>query len=119
MNFLLDESCDAKVATALEEVGHDVLKVAQVSQGITDEEVIKLALEQSRILLTEDKDFGQLIYAAGKESCGVILFRFPSTERERMAEKIVELASIEKTSLQTSFVVLEPTKTRIRRKSDE
>ena len=119
IKFLLDESCDAAVALALKEAGYDVLMVAHISPGIPDEDVIKLALEQDRILLTEDKDFGQLVYAAGKESCGVILFRFPSNEREIMAQKAVELANTEKEPLQTAFVVLELTKTRIRRKSDE
>ncbi len=118
MKFLLDESCDAAVAKVLEEDGHDISKVSQVSKGVTDEEVIKLALEQNRILLTEDKDFGQLVYAAGKETCGVILFRFPSKEREVMARKVIELVNVEKEMLQTSFVVLELDKTRIRRKSN-
>ncbi len=117
--FLLDESCDAAVALALEEAGYDVLMVAHVSPGIADEEVIKLALEQNRILLTEDKDFGQLVYASGKEACGVMLFRFPSFERENIAKKAVELVNAERESLQKSFVVLEPNKIRIRRKSDE
>ncbi|MGL4609754.1 MAG: DUF5615 family PIN-like protein [Trueperaceae bacterium] len=119
MDFLLDESCDAKVAVALEASGHNVLRVSQISQCITDEEVIGLALEKNRILLTEDKDFGQLVYAAGKESCGVILFRFPSTEREKMVDKILELVNAEQESLQVAFVVLEPIRMRIRRKSNE
>jgi predicted nuclease of predicted toxin-antitoxin system len=119
VKFLLGESCDAAVAVALKEAGYDVLMVAHVSPGISDEEVITLALEQRRILLTEDKDFGQLVYASGKEACGVMLFRFPSFEREDMAKRAVELVSAEKESLQTSFVVLEPDKVRIRRKSNE
>jgi predicted nuclease of predicted toxin-antitoxin system len=118
MKFLLDESCDAAVATALEIQGHDVSRISQISRGITDEELIKLALEQNRILLTEDKDFGQLVYASGKETCGVILFRFPSNERETIVRKVIELVGIEKEKLQESFVVLEMDKIRIRRKSD-
>lgn len=119
MKFLLDESCDAAIATALEIEGHDVARVSQISQGITDDEVVKLALGQNRILLTEDKDFGQLVYASGKENCGVILFRFPANEREVIARKVVELAKIEKENLQRSFVVMESDKTRVRRKNNE
>jgi predicted nuclease of predicted toxin-antitoxin system len=119
MKFLLDESCDTAIATALDKEGHDVSRVSQVSRGATDEEVVKLALEQNRILLTEDKDFGQLVYATGEETCGVILFRFPFGEREVMARKTIELVEVEKEKLQESFVVLELDKIRIRRKNDE
>jgi predicted nuclease of predicted toxin-antitoxin system len=119
VKFLQDESCDAVIAQALLDVGHDVLMVSHYSPGIPDDEVIKLALEQNRILLTEDKDFGQLVYASGQENCGVILFRFPSYERNVMAGKVVDLVSTEKELLQSSFVVIETHKTRIRRKPNE
>jgi predicted nuclease of predicted toxin-antitoxin system len=119
VKFLLDERCDATIATVLQREGPDVSRVSQIARGATDEEVVELALEQNRILLTEDKDFGQLVYAAGKETCGVLLFRFPAEEREEIVRKTIELVKAEKEKLQESFVVLEPGKIRIRRKSDE
>lgn len=63
MRFLADESCDFAVVKALREAGHDVAAVRDSSRGAADEVVINLAVRENRILLTEDKDFGQLVYA--------------------------------------------------------
>ena len=61
MRFLADESCDFSVVRALRAAGHDIVAVAEGSlRGSSDREVIGLAKDNRRILLTEDKDFGQL-----------------------------------------------------------
>jgi predicted nuclease of predicted toxin-antitoxin system len=60
MLFLADESCDFAVVRALGDGGHDVVAVADVARGARDPEVVALAREGGRILLTEDKDFGWL-----------------------------------------------------------
>ena len=62
MRFLADESCDFSVVKALRAAGHDVTAVAEGPlRGADDDKVIELARVDRRILLTEDKDFGQLI----------------------------------------------------------
>jgi predicted nuclease of predicted toxin-antitoxin system len=66
MRFLADESCDFAVVRALRAVGHDVSTVSDVAPGAEDYVVATLADEESRVLLTEDKDFGQLAYATGR-----------------------------------------------------
>ena len=76
--FLADESCDYSVVRALARAGHEVLAVADLSPRADDESVIGLALREGCILLTEDKDFGQLVHASGLQSVGVILLRFPA-----------------------------------------
>jgi predicted nuclease of predicted toxin-antitoxin system len=55
--------------------------------------VINLALSEERILLTEDKDFGRLIYAYGHKSIGVIFLRYPVSERHRITQDLVELVN--------------------------
>jgi predicted nuclease of predicted toxin-antitoxin system len=57
MRFLADESCDFSVVRALRATGHDVVAVAEVAQRIEDTEVIERAVQEARVLLTEDKDF--------------------------------------------------------------
>ncbi len=84
MDFLADESCDFAVVYALRKAKHDVLAVAEITPRAADSEVIKLALRQKRILLTEDKDFGQLVYAHGQRSLGVIFLRFPVSVRDEI-----------------------------------
>src|ERR1035441_8417909 len=82
MRFLADESCDFAAVRALRGEGHDVLAVSEFQQRSVDKEVMELALAESRILLTEDKDFGWLAFVAHAESPGVILIRFPASTRE-------------------------------------
>ena len=68
LRFLADESCDFAAVRALRTEGFDVLSVAEALAGADDVDVIALALRERRILLTEDKDFGQLVYAAGSKA---------------------------------------------------
>jgi len=71
MRFLADEGCDFCVVRALRKAGHDVKAIAEMSPGIPDEEVAMLSAGEMRILLTEDKDFGQMVYAKSQASAGV------------------------------------------------
>jgi predicted nuclease of predicted toxin-antitoxin system len=63
VRFLADESCDSVVVRALRAAGHDAATVSDVAPGAEDEIVAALANSESRVLVTEDKDFGQLAYA--------------------------------------------------------
>ena len=58
MNFLADESCAAPVVRALREAGHDVVAIAQIAPGASDEQVLEMAMSEGRVLITEDRDFG-------------------------------------------------------------
>ena len=81
MNFVADESCARPVIQALREAGHDVVAIAEIARGATDDQVLDRALKEKRVLITEDRDFGELVYARGRSSAGVILVRFPSRAR--------------------------------------
>jgi len=112
---LADESCDFSAVRALRAAGFDVLAVVERSPGATDDEVIALSLRETRVLLTEDKDFGQLVFAANRESAGVILTRFPASVRSGLAARVVQLVQREGEALRGAFVVLQPRRTRITR----
>lgn len=113
MRFLADESCDFAVVRALRKAGHDVMAVAELSPGISDGEVAMRALEERRILLTEDKDFGQMIHTKSQASVGVVFLRFPSRLRLPMAEMIVRLVKEHGERLHNRFVVVTPSRVRI------
>jgi predicted nuclease of predicted toxin-antitoxin system len=81
MNFVADESCARPVIQALREAGHEVVAIAEIARGATDDQVLERALKEKRVLITEDRDFGELVYARGRSSAGVILVRFPSRAR--------------------------------------
>jgi predicted nuclease of predicted toxin-antitoxin system len=113
MLFLADESCDFAVVRALRDAGYDVLAVAEAARGATDPEVIRLATHEQRILLTEDKDFGWLVYAAGAGSLGVVLIRFPSLVRRTVGGAVLNAVRQLADRLRGSFVVVEPGRLRV------
>jgi predicted nuclease of predicted toxin-antitoxin system len=82
MNFLADESCAGPVILALREAGHDVVAIAEVVKGATDEQVLERAVNEKRVLITEDRDSGELVYALRRSSAGVILVRFHTRARQ-------------------------------------
>ena len=85
MRFLADESCDFAIVRALRAADHDVKTVRDVMPGAEDEKVSRFAIDEKRILLTEDKDFGQIVYAASTHCPGVIFVRFPGRGSRRVA----------------------------------
>ena len=78
MRFLVDESCDFVVVSALRAAGHDVKTVAEALPGSPDDAVLSFAMAEDRILLTEDRDFGRLAFAQGEAIRGVVYIRFPA-----------------------------------------
>jgi predicted nuclease of predicted toxin-antitoxin system len=115
LNFLADESCDFRVVRALRENGHDVLAVCEFAKRIQDSDVIDLSKREDRILITEDKDFGQLVYAHGHGSRGVILLRYPAFARRRLSNDVVRTVEQKKEALLSSFAVLQPGRLRVTR----
>ena len=98
---------------ALRIAGHDVHAVAELLSGLDDAAVMGLTLRERRVLLTEDKDFGQLVYANEEPSGGVIFIRYPARPRKTLPNAVVNLIARAETQLLDSFVVLSPGRTRI------
>jgi len=72
---LLDEPCDPRLTAALRAAGHDVHHVLEANRGAHDEAVLTLSRAQGHILITNDKDFGELAVGNGKPVPGLILLR--------------------------------------------
>jgi predicted nuclease of predicted toxin-antitoxin system len=98
---------------ALRSAGHDVLAVSEFQQRSIDGELMERAFDDGRILLTEDKDFGWLVFVGHVDNPGVILIRFPAHARSALASSITELASEFGSKLAGAFVVLRPGSVRI------
>jgi predicted nuclease of predicted toxin-antitoxin system len=75
LRFIVDESAGVAVVEYLRGVGHDVLSVAESMLGAEDQDILGLAVGEGRILVTNDKDFGELIFRGGQAHCGVLLIR--------------------------------------------
>lgn len=115
MRFLADESCDFTFVRVLRVTGHDVLAVTEAAPGAPDEKVIALARSQRRILITEDKDFGQLVFAAAASTSGVIYVRYPMRYRSTLGADVLRLVEQRGEALIGAFAVVEPGRIRIGR----
>jgi len=113
MRFLADEGCDFNLVRALREAGHDVLAVCETSPRAGDIGIIELAVREERVLLTEDKDFGQLVFAHGKDVRGVVFLRYPFSIRQKLSEEVLRLIRQHGKKLAGCFVVVEPGRVRI------
>src|SRR4030065_1064633 len=118
MHFLADESCDFAIVRALRAAGHGVKAVAEVALGARDDAVLELASRERCVLLTHDKDFGQLVFAAGASTYGVILIRYPATARSLLPPVILDLINTQQERLLGAFVVVQPSRIRISRGSE-
>ena len=91
MNLVADESVERQVVERLRRDGHEVLYIAESEPGITDELVLERANEKVALLLTADKDFGELIFQEGRlSSGGVVLIRLAGIQAQRKADVVSE-----------------------------
>src|SRR5579864_2911936 len=96
------------IVRALRNAGHDVAAIAEDSPGVSDDRVIGRVVREQRILITEDTDFGELVYAHAFDSGGVILLRFPAGRRTRLASELLHVIDVQTDRLVGAFVVLQP-----------
>jgi predicted nuclease of predicted toxin-antitoxin system len=113
VKFLADESCSTPVIRALRAAGHDVLAIAEIAKGTSDEEVLKHAVEEQRVLVTEDNDFGELAFARGQSFVGVIFVKFHSRVRRAKAGAVVEAVKHFDQALQGGYATVEPGRVRL------
>ena len=113
LRFLADESCDFGVVRNLRSAGFKMTAVSEVVSGADDNAVIDLAHQEKSRLITEDKDFGQLVYASGHESVGVLLLRYPFRSRKRPFRDVAQLIRQSGDELIGAFTVLQPGRVRI------
>ncbi len=113
MRFLADESCHGAVIQAYRDAGHDVLSITETRPGTPDTDVLSESVDSARILLTEDKDFGDLIFVAGLRTCGVVLFRLPGVSAPAIVRRALDLLESHADILENRVVVVAPNRIRV------
>jgi predicted nuclease of predicted toxin-antitoxin system len=114
MNLLADECCDAALVAALRSDGHDVLFAVESLRGATDDQVLERADNEGRILLTEDKDFGELVYRLKRPARGIVLLRFDVADRVLKIPRLRSLLENQSEQMLDAFVVIDKEKIRVR-----
>jgi predicted nuclease of predicted toxin-antitoxin system len=102
---------------ALRETGHDVLSVLEHSPAASDTAVLALAAQDNRILLTEDNDFGGLIFANAAKAgvTSVVLLRIANERQALKVERLLHSVSVQGEHLLGRYTVIDETRIRSRR----
>lgn len=112
--ILVDENIDDHITEAIRSINVDVYSVAKHTPGIKDEEIIELSRIPPRIILTEDKDFGEWVFSHGVKGVSVILLRYKFSDTKRMIEVLLDLLNKKIPDLIGKFTVVTINKIRIR-----
>ena len=114
MKFLADECCDASLVNSLRDSGYDVAYVTEECAGAPDQVVLQKAYSEGRILLTEDKDFGELAYRLRKVARGIVLIRIDTKDKHLKYQRLKNLIETYGTRLPGHFVTVHTDKFRFR-----
>jgi predicted nuclease of predicted toxin-antitoxin system len=114
MRFLANENIPGSAVAALEAAGHDVVWIRSVARGAADQDVLAWAAREGRILLTFDKDFGELARrSASPRTCGVVLLRMPMPRPSDVGQRLATVIAA-RDDWAGHFSVIEPGRVRMR-----
>ncbi|HEY9797596.1 MAG TPA: DUF5615 family PIN-like protein [Leptolyngbyaceae cyanobacterium] len=115
MRFLANENFPLRSVNRLREAGYDIASITEDSPGVTDSEVLARAADEERIILTFDRDYGELIYRLRMPSpIGVVYFRYQPLTPNEPAENLLRLLDIEGLFVEERFTVVERNQVRQR-----
>jgi predicted nuclease of predicted toxin-antitoxin system len=108
MNLLANENFPLASIRLIRKMGHDVAGIIEDTPGAMDEEVLKRACQEKRIVLTFDRDYGELIYRYKSFApAGVVYFRFAPSKPEEPGEVLLNIFKKGEVSIMGKFTVVE------------
>lgn len=116
MNLLADESVDQPIVEQLRIDGYNVLYVSEMEPSSRDEIVLQRANKHNELLVTADKDFGELVYRQGLVHLGVILIRLAGLSPQTKAQIVSKVIGERAVEMPDAFTVISPGLVRIRHK---
>jgi predicted nuclease of predicted toxin-antitoxin system len=114
MNFLADEHIDQPIVDRLRQDGHDVVAVAELEPGIADATILARANQGNALLLTADRDFGELVFRQRQVTAGVVLIRLAGLSSRAKVDIVSEVMRDHTAELLHAFTVISPGMVRIR-----
>lgn len=114
MKFLLDVGVGKKVEDWLRDYGCDVLSVRDMDPRAKDSQILQWAVELQRMIITMDKDFGELVYNSGLVHAGVLILRLEDADGDTKVEAIRQIIENYSDKMASRFCVYQEGKLRIR-----
>ncbi len=115
MKFLADEGVDKPIVTQLRTAGFNIDYVLELIPGADDQTVLELAYSQQRILITQDKDFGELVFRLHQPHHGIVLIRLEGYSPHFKAEIVTQFLQQHEAEMLNGFTVIQPNVIRIRK----
>ena len=115
MKFIADEGVDSTLVLLLRSAGHDVVYFAEAGASSLDAVILEEANSQGRILITRDKDFGELVYRMKMIHSGIILSRLEELKSSTRSQIVFDFITNNEADLPGSFVVIQSGTARIRK----
>lgn len=119
MKFIADEGVDGTLVHLLREAGHDVFYFAESLQSTDDSIILEIANSENRILITRDKDFGELVWRMKMVHSGIILVRAEELNSFSRSKLVAEFIEANQELLSAHFIVIQPGAARVRKIQDE
>lgn len=113
-DLLADENIDCRIIKDLRAAGFSVISVQEDYCGAKDREILNIAKQQELLIITEDKDFGELIFSFRAVDVGVIFLRYHFLERTNIIESLIHIIQQQGNALRNKFTVITSKKIRIR-----
>lgn len=106
MRFLVDECTGPAVARRLRELGQDVFSIYEQARGDSDDAVLDRAVAEVRVIITNDKDFGEKAFRDERPHAGIVLLRLDDETNANKVNVVERLLSHHADALGDNFVVV-------------
>lgn len=113
--IVADESVDFEIVRALRKNNFEVHAIAEDSPALPYAAVLETAVKKSALLITEDKDFGELVYRFKMAHCGILLLRLISLNSSEKASIVCRVLKQHEPDLRNVFSVLDERQLRIKK----
>jgi len=114
VKVVADEGVDRLIVARLRQDGHEVEYIAEMDTGIDDDQVLSHANQRRALLITADKDFGELIFMQGKLNTGIVLLRLAGVSPTQKAKIVSEALAAHGNEMLAAFSVITDKMLRIR-----
>jgi predicted nuclease of predicted toxin-antitoxin system len=115
LKFLVDVGVSRKVEQWLVETGYDAKTVRDIDPKAKDAEILRLAISESRMVITMDKDFGELVYNSGLKHSGVLILRLEDANGDQKLEVVKKILRDFADKIQNRFCVFQDGRLRIKK----
>jgi predicted nuclease of predicted toxin-antitoxin system len=115
LKFLVDVGVSKKVEEYLQEQGYDAKAVRAIDIRMSDHAIIRLAASEDRMVITMDKDFGELVYHSGLKHCGVLLLRLEGATGSEKLKVVSNILKKHSEQIKNHFCVYQNNRFRIRK----